>query len=71
MREQLEKEFKKQKTVVTLEILGLIFSVLFIVVFFLQKDNSFWFFLAATALDIVELPKSIKKYKELKAQLQG
>ena len=71
MREQLEKEFKKQKTVVTLEILGLIFSVLFIVVFFLQKDNNLWFFLAAIALDIVELPNSIKKYKELKAQLQG
>ena len=62
----MNEELKKQKTVLVLEILGLFFSVLFFVLFYMQKDNSFWTFLVIVILDLIEIPRTFKKYKELK-----
>ena len=69
MNEQLEKELKKQKKVLILCALGLVFSVLFIVVFYLQNDKRFIGFIAILAVDIFELSKQMKLYKKTKQEL--
>lgn len=70
MKEELNKELKKQKTIVILEVLGLVASVILAIYLYSQNDNSFWTWVAIIVLDIIELPMSIKKYKKLKAELQ-
>lgn len=70
MKEQLEKDLQKQKKIIVLAGLGLIFSIAFVVYYLLQKDNKFWGFVVVLAIDLYELPKEIKKYKEIKSQLQ-
>ena len=70
MKEQLEKDFKKVKKVIILEILGLFFSILFFVLFYLQKDNRYMTFIAVVALDIFDLQKNLKTYKALKEKLE-
>lgn len=70
MKEQLEKDLQKQKKIIVLAGLSLIFSIAFVVYYLLQKDNKFWGFVVVLAIDLYELPKEIKKYKEIKSQLQ-
>lgn len=70
MKEKLEKELKKQKTVIILAILGLIFSILYVVLCFNQKDFTFWAFVGISIIDIIELPKYFKQYKEIKSELE-
>lgn len=71
MKEQLEKDLKRHKRGVILAVLGFFCSLILTVVFFLQKDRQAWAFLAILAIDIYELPKEIKRYKEIKSKLQG
>ena len=70
MKENLEKELRKQKSVVVLGILGLIFSILYVVIFFNLKDITFWALVCVLIIEIIELPKYIKKYKEIKSELE-
>ena len=70
MKEQLEKDLKRHKWGVILSVLGFFCSLALTVVFFLQKDRQAWAFLAILAIDIYELPKEIKRYKEIKSKLQ-
>jgi hypothetical protein len=70
MKKEINKELKKQKSVVTLCAVGLVVSILFGVFFYLQNDKSFWTFVAILVLDLIELPLEIKKYKKLKAEAE-
>ena len=70
MKKEINKELKKQKTVVTLCAVGLVVSILFGVFFYLQNDKSFWTFVAILVLDLIELPLEIKKYRKLKAEAE-
>lgn len=70
MRESLEKDKRKYKWFIVLSVLGLIFSLVFIVYFFLQNDNRLWGFGAILAADIYELLRDIKRYKEATAALR-
>jgi len=70
MREELEKDLRKYKWFVVLSVLGLIFSLVFIVYFFMQNDNRLWGFGAILAADIYELQREIRRYRETKAELQ-
>ena len=68
MKKEINKELKKQKTVVTLCAVGLVVSILFFAFYFLMNDKTYWTFVALFVLDIIELPIEIKKYKKLKAE---
>lgn len=70
MNEQLEKDMKRHKWGVILSILGFICSLVLTVVFFIQKDRQAWLFVAILAIDLYELPKEIKRYKEIKSKFQ-
>ena len=70
MKKEINKELKKQKSVVTLCAVGLVVSILFGVFFYLQNDKSFWTFVAILVLDLIELPLEIKKYRKLKAEAE-
>ena len=70
MKKDLSKELKKQKSVVVLCVLGLVFSILFIAFYYLQNDKTFWTFVAVLVIDLIELPIEIKRYKKLKAEAQ-
>ena len=70
MKKEINKELKKQKSVVTLCAVGLVVSILFGVFFYLQNDKSFWTFVAILVLDLIELPLEVKKYKKLKAEAE-
>ena len=70
MKKDFNKELKKQKTVVTLCAAGLIVSILFFALYYLQNDKTYWTFVAVFVLDIIELPIEIKKYKKLKAEAE-
>ena len=70
MEKDLSKELKKQKTVVTLCAAGLIVSILFFALYYLQNDKTYWTFVAILVLDLIELPIEIKKYKKLKAEAE-
>jgi len=64
-----EKESKKYKSFIILSILGLIFSVVFIVYFFIHNDNRLYGFGAILIADIYELRRDIKRYREAKKNL--
>lgn len=68
MKEQLEKDLRKYKCFVILSILGLIFSIVFIVYFFLNNDNRLYGFGAILLADIYELLRDVKRYKETKVE---
>ena len=70
MKKDINKELKKQKTVVTLCAVGLVVGILFGVFYYLQNDKTYWTFVALFVLDIIELPLEVKKYKKLKAEAQ-
>lgn len=70
MKKEINKELKKQKTVVTLCAVGLVVSILFFAFYFLMNDKTYWTFVALFVLDIIELPLEVKKYKKLKAEAQ-
>ena len=70
MKEQLEKDLKKHKKILVLSVLGLIFSALFVVIYYLQNDKTFIAFIGVLAIDIYELNKELKRYKETKSKLQ-
>ena len=65
MKKEINKELKKQKTVVTLCSVGLVVGILVGVFYYLQNDKTYWTFVALFVLDIIELPLEIKKYKKL------
>ena len=64
-----EKESKKYKSFIILSILGLIFSVVFIVYFFIHNDNRLYGFGAILIADIYELRRDINRYREAKKNL--
>ena len=64
-----EKESKKYKSFIILSILGLIFSVVCIVYFFIHNDNRLYGFVAILIADIYELRRDIKRYREVKKNL--
>ena len=70
MMEELEKDLRKYKWFIVLSVLGLIFSLVFIVYFFIQNDNRLWGFGAILVADIYELQREIRRYRETKAELQ-
>ena len=70
MKKDINKELKKQKTVVTLCAVGLVVGILFGVFYYLQNDKTYWTFVAILVLDLIELPIEIKKYKKLKAEAE-
>ena len=70
MKEQLEKDLKKHKKILVLSVLGLIFSALFVVIYYLQNDKTFIAFIGVLAIDIYELNKELKRYKETKSKLK-
>ena len=70
MKKDINKELKKQKTVVTLCAVGLVVSILFFALYYLQNDKTYWTFVAILVLDLIELPIEIKKYKKLKAEAE-
>ena len=70
MKKEINKELKKQKTVVTLCAVGLVVGILFGVFYYLQNDKTYWTFVAILVLDLIELPIEIKKYKKLKAEAE-
>ena len=70
MKEQLEKDLRKYKWFIVWSVLGLIFSLVFVVYFFIQNDHRAWGFGAILAADIYELLRDIKRYKETTAALQ-
>ena len=70
MKEQLEKDLRKYKWFIVWSVLGLIFSLVFVVYFFIQNDNRSWGFVAILAADIYELQRDIRRYRETKAELQ-
>lgn len=65
----VEKEIKKYKSFMILSTLGLIFSVVFIVYFFIHNDNRLYGFGAILIADIYELRRDIKRYREAKKNL--
>ena len=69
MRKELEKEVRKYKCLIILSILGLIFSLAFIVYFFIQNDNRLLGFGVILAADIYELQRDIRRYRDAKAKL--
>lgn len=64
-----EKEIKKYKSFIILSLIGLIFSVVFIVYFFIHNDNRMIGFGAILIADIYELRRDIKRYREAKKNL--
>lgn len=70
MKEQLEKDLRKYKWFIVWSVFGLIFSLVFVVYFFIQNDNRSWGFVAILAADIYELQRDIRRYRETKAELQ-
>ena len=52
-----------------LSALGLIFSVVFIVYFFIHNDNRLYGFGAILIADIYELRRDIKRYRKAKKNL--
>ena len=69
MNGEIQKEIRKYKCFIILSILGLLFSVFFIVYFFIQNDNRLWGFGAILLADIYELQRDIRRYREAKAEL--
>lgn len=70
MKEQLEKDLRKYKWFIVLSVLGSLFSIVFIVYFFMQNDNRLWGFGAILAADIYKLLRDIRRYRKTKAELQ-
>ena len=62
MKEQLEKDLRKYKWFIVWSVLGFIFSLVFVVYFFMQNDNRSWGFVAILAADIYELQRDIRRY---------
>ena len=69
MNEEIQKKVRKYKCFVILSILGLIFSVSFIVYFFIQNDNRFYGFGAILLADLYELQRDVRRYREARAEL--
>lgn len=68
MNEQFEKEFKKHKKIVILTGLGIIFTALFTVIYFLENDKTYIAFIILLIIDIFEFIKEIKIYKKMKSE---
>lgn len=66
---EVEKEIKKYKCFIILSVLGLIFSIVFIVYFFIHNDNRLVGFGAILLADIYELQRDIRRYLEAKKKL--
>ena len=64
-----EKEIRKYKCFIILSILGLIFSIVFIVYFFIHNDNRLYGFGAILFADIYELQRDVTRYLEAKKKL--
>ena len=66
---QIEKEIRKYKWFIFISILGLIFSVFFIVYFYIHNDNRLVGFGAILFADIYELQRDVRRYLEAKRKL--
>ena len=66
---QVEKEIRKYKWFIFISILGLIFSVFFIVYFYIHNDNRLAGFGAILLADIYELQRDVRRYLEAKKKL--
>ena len=70
MKEQLEKDLKKQKKIMILSALGFVVSLVFIVVLFMLDDKQYIALVAVLAIDVYELIKYVKLYKTTKKELE-
>ena len=66
---QIEKEIRKYKWFIFISILGLIFSIFFIVYFYIHNDNRLVGFAAILLADIYQLQREVSRYLELKRKL--
>ena len=66
---EVEKEIKKYKCFIILSVLGLIFSIVIIVYFFIHNDNRLIGFGAILLADIYELQRDVRRYLEAKKKL--
>ena len=69
MNGEIQKKIRKYKCFIILSILGLIFSISFIVYFFIQNDNRLYGFGAILLADLYELQRDIRRYREAKEEL--
>ena len=66
---QIEKEIRKYKWFIFISILGLIFSIFFIIYFYINNDNRVVGFGAILFADIYELQRDVRRYLEAKRKL--
>lgn len=66
---QVEKEIRKYKWFIFISILGLIFSIFFIIYFYINNDNRLVGFGAILFADIYELQRDVRRYLEAKRKL--
>ena len=66
---QIEKEIRKYKWFIFISILGLIFSIFFIIYFYINNDNRLVGFGAILFADIYELQRDVRRYLEAKRKL--
>ena len=69
MNGESQKKVRKYKCFVILSILGLIFSISFIVYFFIQNDNRLYGFGVILLADLYELQRDVRRYREARAEL--
>ena len=70
MKEQLEKDLKKQKKIMILSALGFVVSLVFIVILFMLDDKQYIALVAVLGIDVYELIKYTKLYKATKQELE-
>lgn len=70
MKEQLEKDLKKQKKIMILSALGFVVSLVFIVILFMLDDKQYIALVAVLGIDVYELIRYTKLYKATKQELE-
>lgn len=68
-KSEVEKEIRKYKWFIFISILGLIFSIFFIIYFYINNDNRLVGFGAILFADIYELQRDVRRYLEAKRKL--
>ena len=68
-KSEVEKEIRKYKWFIFISILGLIFSIFFIIYIYINNDNRLVGFGAILFADIYELQREVRRYLEAKRKL--